>query len=259
MRKLITAILIAFTGMEVMAQAPTPIPGAIPMPGAVPTQGPFMQGKMEAIKLDTNVLAYDEQGKELRYYQYEKLVGSGEYTLRGRGGLPGAPGTKLMVVKMPPEQMEEMYKMVKPMITIKAGALREGNVMDVKPLLKMLKNETLDRKAVLLIFWGVNCPPCTSVFGNFNDLFKEVNDPELVTIGISNDYKSDANEQLKKTPLNATYLLNDASRISGAYGMDGYPVYVLADKDHNVTFALRGGSPFVMPALRKAIKEALVK
>lgn len=164
-----------------------------------------------------------------------------------------------MVVKMPAEQMAEMYEMVKSRITIKAGALREGGVMDVKPMMKALKNETLDKKAVLLIFWGVNCPPCTSVFGNLNDLFKEINGPELVTIGISNDEKEEANEQLKKTPLNATYLLNDASRISGAYGMDGYPVYVLADKDHNIKFAVRGGSPFVMPALKKAIKEVLSK
>jgi len=218
-----------------------------------------IQGSMATAKLDTNNVAYDEKGNELHYYQYMKLVGSGEYTLRGSGGMPGAPGAKLMVVKMPAEQMAQMYEMVKPMITIKAGALREGNVMDINPLMKALKNETLDRKAILLIFWGVNCPPCTSVFGNFNDLFKEVNDPELVTIGISNDYKSDANDQLKKTPLNATYLLNDASRISGAYGMDGYPVYVLADKDHTIKLAIRGGSPVVMGALKKAIKEVLSK
>lgn len=240
MRKLITIISIAFLSIRVMAQTPMPI-----------------QGSMATAKLDTNNVAYDEKGNELRYYQYMKLVGSGEYTLRGNGGMPGAPGAKLMVVKMPAEQMAQMYEMVKPMITIKAGALREGSLMDVKPMMKALKNETLDKKAVLLIFWGVNCPPCTSVFGNFNDFFKEINNPELVTIGISNDDKYDAVEQLKKTPLNATYLLNDASRISGAYGIYEYPVYVLADKDHNIKFAMRGGSPVVMPALKKAVKEVL--
>lgn len=218
------------------------------------------QGSMATVKMDTNNVAYDEKGNELHYYQYMKLVGSGEYTLRGsEGAVPGTPGAKLMVVKMPAEQMAQMYEMVKPMITIKAGPLREGDVMDVKPMMKALKNETLDRKALLLIFWGVNCPPCTSVFGNFNDLFKEINDPELVTIGISSDYKGDAADQLKKTPLNATYLLNDASRIRGAYGIDGNPVYVLADKDHNIVLALRGGSPVVLPALKKAIKEVLSK
>jgi len=243
MRKLIITISIVFSGIQAMAQMPLP-----------------MQGSMAAVKMDTNNVAYDEKGNELHYYQYMKLVGSGEYTLRGSGGaLPGTPGVKLMVVKMPAEQMAQMYEMVKAMITIKAGPLREGDIMDVKPMMKALKNETLDRKAVLLIFWGVNCPPCTSVFGNLNELFKEINDPELVTIAISNDYKSDAAEQLKKTPLNATYLLNDASRISGAYGMDGYPVYVLADKDHNVKFAVRGGSPIVLPALKKTIKEVLSK
>ena len=110
-----------------------------------------------------------------------------------------------------------------------------------------------------MIFWNVGCPPCTAVFGNINDLFKEVNNPELVSIGIGLNEKEEAEDQLKKTPLNATYLLHDASRISGAYGIYEFPVYVLADKDHNIKFAVRGGSPFVMPALKKAIKEVLSK
>lgn len=234
MRKLIITTLIAFSAINVMAQV-------------------AMQGSMSSVRLDTNKIVYDEQGKGLRYYQYMKLVGSGDYTMRG------TPDGKTVLVKMPDEQRAQMYERVKPMLTIKSGALREGSIMDVKPLLKALKDETLDKKAVLLIFWNVNCPPCTSVFGNFNDLFKEINAPDLVSIGISHDDKEDAEDQLKKTPLNATYLLNDAFKISGAYGIYEYPVYVLADRDHNITFAMRGGSPIVMPALKKAIKQVLTK
>lgn len=239
MKNLIITILFAFSGMHVMAQM-------------------AVQTGLSSMSLDTNMVVYDEQGKALRYYQYAKLVGSGDYIIRGTG-TPGSPGSKTILVKMSDELKAQMYEMVKPMITIKAGALREGSVLDVKPMLKALKDETLDKKAALLIFWSVNCPPCTAVFGNFNDYFKEINDPDLVTIAITNDGKRDAADQLKKTPLNATYLLNDASRISGAYGIYEYPVYVLADKDHTIKFAMRGGSPVVMPALIKAIKEVLAK
>lgn len=69
MRKLIITISIAFSGIQAMAQMPMP-----------------MQGSMAAVKMDTNNVAYDEKGNELHYYQYMKLVGSGEYTLRGSGG-----------------------------------------------------------------------------------------------------------------------------------------------------------------------------
>ncbi len=239
MKKLIIAILITFSGIAAMAQIP-PIP---------------TQGSTATMRLDTNTLVYDEQGKALRYYQYARLIGSGDYTMRIVGGAPGTPGAKNVLVKMPDELKAQMYEAAKSRMAIKAGALREGGVLDVKPLVKALKNETLDNKPVLLIFWNVGCPPCTAVFANINDLFKEVNNPDLVSIGISLDEKEQVEDQLKKTPLNATYSLHDASRISGAYGIYEYPVYVLADKDHNIKFSVRGGSPFVLPALKKAINE----
>jgi peroxiredoxin len=243
MKKLIITILIAFSGIQAMAQMP-PVP---------------MQGSTATMRLDTNTVVYDEQGKALRYYQYARLIGSGEYTMRIVGGAPGTPGAKNVLVKMPDELKAQMYEAAKSRMTIKAGALREGGILDVKPLVKALKNETLDKKPVLMIFWNVGCPPCTAVFGNINDLLKEVNNPDLVSIGIGLDEKEEAEDQLKKTPLNATYLLNDASRISGAYGIYEYPVYVLTDKDHNIILALRGGSPAVLPAIKKAIKEVLSK
>jgi thiol-disulfide isomerase/thioredoxin len=239
MKKLIITILIAFFSIYVKAQTVPP--------------------NSRKVRLDTNKIVYDEQGKALRYYQYMKLLGSGDYTMKIVNGAPGSPDAKTVLAKMPHDQMAQMYETVKSMITIKAGALREGGVMDVNPLLKALNGETLDKKPVLLMFWNVGCPPCTSVFGNFNDLFKELNNPDLISIGIGLDEKEQAEEQLKKTPLNATYLLNDASRISGAYGIYEYPVYVLADRDHNIVLALRGGSSVVLPAIKKAIKKVLVK
>lgn len=215
-------------------------------------------GQFKNMALDTNNIVYDEQGNALRYYQYTRLTNSGEYTIRGNGA-PGSTAVKPTLVKLTDQEKKEMYDRVKPMITIKEGFLREGLVLDTKPLLDELNGETLNKKAVLLIFWNVNCPPCTASFANFNDLFKTLNNPDLVVISITPDRKNDVAEQLKKTPLNATYILNNAFRISGAYGIYQLPTFVFADKDHIINMAVRGSSPIVMPALARIIQEALAK
>ncbi len=214
--------------------------------------------QQSTMALDTNMVVYDDQDKPLRYYQYTKLVNSGDYTIRGNGA-PGAPGTRPKLVRMTDDMKKQMYDSVKPFITIKEGSLQEGLVLDTKALLDELKGETLNKKAVLLIFWNIDCPPCTGSFANYNELIKSINNPDLVTIAITSDKKNDVAEQLKKTPLNASYILNNAFRISGSYGIYEFPTFVFADKDHLITMAVRGNSPVVMPALVKNIKEALAK
>ena len=37
------------------------------------------------LRIDTNEVVYDKRGKALRYYQYKRLLQSGEYTIRVEG------------------------------------------------------------------------------------------------------------------------------------------------------------------------------
>lgn len=221
----------------------------------VKAQNPQIPSPIQNRTSDTNAVVYDEQGNALRYYQYSKMLSSGNYTLRSDGP-PGEPGSKQSLLKLTPELRARVFKTIKPMLTINSGPLGEGTRLDVNPLLKQLKLDNLDGKALVLIFWAADCSPCNGAFSTLNDYFKET---DVITIAITADGKGVAERQLKETPLTATYLLNNAGKIFGSYGVFKWPTYVVTDKAHVIKFALAGNSPFIIPALGDAIKEVAGK
>lgn len=237
MRNLITTLLLGFLGLHASAQV----------------TGQIRQSNMP---LDTSMIVYDEQGNALKYYQYTKLINSGDYTLRGKGA-PGTPGGKVMLVKMPEEQKAMMAEMVKRFASIKTGVLAEGNTLDVNPLKNAIEQENFDGKAIVMVFWGVECPPCTESFETINGILKEFKNPNLVSIGITSDNKDDAAEKLKQKPLLTTHLLTYAYKVSGAYGIYEFPTYVITDKNHVIKFAMTGSSPFTFPAFKTTLKAVL--
>ena len=201
------------------------------------------QPQLASLTTDSNDVVYDEQGNALRYYQYAKMLSSGNYTLRS-DGQPGAPGTKRSLIKLTPELRARVYKSIKPMLTISSGPLAEGSTLDISALLKHLKLDNLDGKALVLVFWAADCSPCTGAFSTLNDYFKET---DVVTMAITADGKGVAERQLKETPLTATYLLNNAGKVFGSYGVFKWPTYIVTDRAHVIKFALAGNSPFIIP------------
>lgn len=216
----------------------------------VKAQNAQTQIRQQSFTSDSNAVVYDEQGNALRYYQYSKMISSGNYTLRSDGP-PGTPGTKQSLIKLTPELRARVFTTIKPMLTISSGPLGEGNTLDVNPLLKQLKLDNLDGKALVLVFWAADCTPCTGAFSTLNNDFKQT---DIVTIAITADSKGVAERQLKETPLTASYLLNNAGKIFSSYGVFKWPTYIVTDKTHVIKFALAGNSPFIIPALGDAIK-----
>jgi peroxiredoxin len=237
MKNLFITILLSLSGLCATAQVP-------------------IQARQSTMALDTNAVVYDEQGKVLKYYQYTKLLNSGEYTLRGTGA-PGSPGAKLTVVKMPEEQKAMMLQMVKQNMTIKSGVLREGNILDVNALKNAFEQENFDGKAIVMVFWYADCPPCTTSFESLNDILKEFADPNLVSVGVTNDNKKIAADKLKEKPLLTTHLLSNGYKVSGAYGIYEYPTYVITDKAHVIKLAITGSSPFTLSMIKTTIKTVL--
>ncbi|HEY5326841.1 MAG TPA: hypothetical protein VIJ27_07560, partial [Mucilaginibacter sp.] len=67
--------------------------------------------------LDTNEIIYDENGKGLRYYQSQKLINTGEYTIVFRV-TPGGSATRKQLVKLSPAQQIAAFERVKPFLSI---------------------------------------------------------------------------------------------------------------------------------------------
>jgi peroxiredoxin len=237
MKNLIITLLLGISGLHVAAQVTTQI-------------------RQSTMPLDTSMLVYDEQGNALKYYQYTKLVNSGDYTIKGKGA-PGTPGGKMMLVKMPEEQKAMMAEMVKRFASIKSGVLAEGNTLDVKPLMNAIERENFEGKAIVMIFWGVDCPPCTEGFETINGILNDFKNPNLVSIGVTSDNKDDATEKLKQKPLLTTHSLTYAYKVSGVYGIYEFPTYIIADKNHVIKFAMTGSSPFTFPAFKTTLKSVL--
>ena len=89
---------------------------------------------IQRLPLDTDIVAYDESGKELRYYQYIKLLNTGEYKLVSKG----TPGTQAVsyLKKISPQDNARLYAIIKARMAIKSPFLQEGSTLDVSPLLR---------------------------------------------------------------------------------------------------------------------------
>jgi len=210
-----------------------------------------------SLRLDTNKVIYDENGKALHYYQYQRYLNSGEYTIR-YDGPPTASATKGFLVKLSTQRQNQMYEQMKKFSTIKSLFLQEGTNLNTKPLTEVLSNTELENKVVVLIFWNPECPPCTESFADINEFFKQIHNPEdLVILAITAASKTDAQAKLKEKPLLYAQFINSASSIYNAYELNAYPSYVVTDKNHTIRFASTGSSQITLPAFKSTIKAVL--
>lgn len=183
-------------------------------------------------KLDTNEVFYDESGKALHYYQYQKLLNSGQYTFT-LDGPPGTPGVKKHLLKLTAQDQSQMYSVIKKLMEIKSPLLKEGTVLDVSPLSGVFSAGQLENKVVVMIFWNTDCPPCTESFAEISAFLKQVQNPEnLVVLAITSNNKREAAAGLKEKPLLYSRLISGGASVFNAYQLQSYPSYVVADKTH---------------------------
>ncbi|HEY0244832.1 MAG TPA: TlpA disulfide reductase family protein [Mucilaginibacter sp.] len=210
-------------------------------------------------RLDTNQLVYDEEGNALHYYQYTKLLNTGEYTIR-QSAPSGTPGVKAYLKKLDPQENLRFYEMIKPRIALKSPLLQEGKVLDISPFLGTINQEDFNRKAVVIVFWYADCPPCTESFNSLNDIFGQINNPEnLIVVAVTYDNEQIASAKLKQKPLMYARLLSNAGQIISAYQLTTYPSFVVADKDHIIRFAVSGLSPITIPLFKSTIRQVLIQ
>ncbi|WP_165499682.1 TlpA family protein disulfide reductase [Pedobacter frigidisoli] len=207
-------------------------------------------------KPDTNQVLYDEKGKALRYYQYNKILSTGLYTIKlsEDKSLP----RKQVITKLSEEQLNKYNTLIRENTKIKNQYVYETKKLDAAPLTAFYEQDKLDNKVIVQIFWYANCSTCTDFFAELSEFFKSLGDPkDLLVLLVTNDNQDVAKKKLKEMPLRNAELISSGKAIADAYQITGYPAYIVSDKNYVIKYAVAGFSRLAIPDLKTAIKTSL--
>lgn len=222
-----------------------------------PAAATLIKNEIGRSTLDTNEIVFDESGKALRYYQYQKLLNSGNYTISRNLNDPGA---QKIVKKISADEKERMYGLIKNLMVIKSPLLQENMKLDLKPFENFFPEEQLRNKVILMVFWNVDCPPCTESFSDLDDMAKELDSPkDLLILAITSNAKKVVSAKLKEKPLIHGQVISDARKMITGYELNSFPSYVVADKNGIIRFSISGMSQITIPGIKKAIVASLAK
>lgn len=207
--------------------------------------------------LDTNRIVYDESGKALHYYQYSRLMNTGNFSISYNGN-PALPDTKAFLKKISQEEQFKRFDMIKEHLKIKNDYVAENKTLDIAPLSAFYEKEKLENKVIVLIFWYANCPPCTEDFADISEFIKQMDNPkDLLVLAITTDDQKTAKRKLEEKPLLYTELISSGRAIADAYQIKSYPSYIVTDKNHVIRYAMAGSSQITIPGLKNTIKAVL--
>jgi cytochrome c biogenesis protein CcmG/thiol:disulfide interchange protein DsbE len=123
-----------------------------------------------------------------------------------------------------------------------------------------VSSEALRGKVLLIDFWATWCPPCRESVPVIRDLHKKYADKAFELVGVS----ADGDEQTLKSfvtsnRMNWTEYLDLSGSIGESFEIDGYPTYVVVDKQGVIRYKQSGFGPSVAAELDDAINKALKK
>jgi len=112
-----------------------------------------------------------------------------------------------------------------------------------------------DKKAVLINFWYLACPPCREEFPIFEKLYGELKDKGLAIVAVNyNDPAKDVAEYVKKTGLTFTIAMGDdgESNVFIKYSVRSFPATYLLDERGRIIYRAAGVDE---AGLRKALEK----
>jgi len=116
-------------------------------------------------------------------------------------------------------------------------------------------NESVKGKVVLLQFWTTWCPYCRREQPLVDDLQKEFSGKGLVVLAIDvGESKKTVKRYLADHPRSCSIVLNEDTNLAAMYAANAYPIYVVIDKDGNISGTQRGAAG--ERGLRRLLREA---
>ncbi|MEM7202942.1 MAG: redoxin domain-containing protein [Planctomycetota bacterium] len=114
---------------------------------------------------------------------------------------------------------------------------------------------------VLLNFWGSNCLPCLKAMPTLASLASEHADRGLVVLSICADQTDAATAATSSSRVapDLEVFVDPGGTASHRYGVSGFPVYVLVNRDGETVARADGAIDWQAEAMRQALREALAQ
>ncbi|HEX8608442.1 MAG TPA: hypothetical protein VF679_07380 [Pedobacter sp.] len=219
--------------------------------------GSELQKMLSGVKI-TDPKIYDRAGNVVDSLEAIAKVKSFLYTLGWAQNKDGE--YKRTIFKIDPEVQVLMDANMKKRLLPKSLKLREGVILDLKPMAKKLDLKELEGKSVLLIFW---CDGCYSgskadAYAEVNEVLTKYKDPEKFEIlAVTHHSIDEATRALSKSPIVNTRHILAAGDVNQAYETGNRPVLVLTDKSHKILYSITGSATMTPRILNNTLKEIL--
>ena|SRR5205085_5116863 len=106
---------------------------------------------------------------------------------------------------------------------------------------EQFNNASVKGKVVLFQFWTTWCPYCKSEESLVNDVTTEFADKGLIVLAVDvAESKKRVQQYLKDHPRKCQIVLTDDTNLAAMYQANAYPIYVVIDRDGNISETQRG-------------------
>ena len=120
---------------------------------------------------------------------------------------------------------------------------------------EQLTNESLKGKTVLVQFWATWCPYCREDQPAVDALVRDFAGKGLVVLAVNvGESRSKVRQYLQESPRACKIVLTEDTNLAAMFAPNGFPLYVLIDKDGNLVDGQRGAAG--EDALRHLLQEA---
>ena len=199
----------------------------------------------------------DSTGFQYPYEIWQKLLIGGKYRIRPV--LNTEVDAEFLIYELASsETATRIESLPKP---IETTSFKTGNKLsnfkftDIKGNKFNLKE--LAGKVVVLNFWFINCAPCRMEIPELNKMVsKYKNNPNVVFLAVSLDFKSEIRDFLKKSPF-LYNIMDNGEWLAKSYNVNAYPTHVVIDRSAKILFHSTGLAQNTIYWVDKSIEEAL--
>jgi len=209
-------------------------------------------------KIDSNTVVKDSAGTRYAYNDWQKLVRTGQYSLRSNNNLTDS-AKEFTLVKRSAADIARVRMMMPPVD--ETGVIKTNESLELFKAKDIngykIDPQSLKGKIVILNFWFIKCEPCRQEIPELNKIVAAyANNPDVVFIGIAPDEKDKLKEFLKDNPF-AYHIVGNGNDLATKYRITGYPTNVIIGKDGKVKLHSTGYGPYTLDSFSKTIDAAL--
>ncbi|RZK78502.1 MAG: hypothetical protein EOO92_11005 [Pedobacter sp.] len=199
--------------------------------------------KMLAEMQPTDKTVYDINGNAVNPAEVKAKLRSFDYNMSIRK-LSQFPDYKHVIFKLDRKVQAERDSITKEMLKPANPKLREGQILDVKPLKKYIDKDRLNGKAVALIFLPAQYTTTgNDVYAKLNGVLETYKNPDKFEIlAITNLDPFKAAQALSRSPIINTQLIIDAQEVFNNYETQNTMLILLTNPSHKILYSVKNSA-----------------